>query len=278
MKNLKISGSMLVFLGALFWSLNSPIVKFLTVDQMLTTGMRALIAGITLAPFIRVKQLKWNWWMLLYLCSYTALCLCIVLSLSRTSAPIAIGMQYTAIVWLFLVNFIKSKKFDKIGFIPVAVIMTGVVIFMCSGTDATSHEGNMIALLEGIFFAFMTVGSKKSANGNPVGLTAVANLFTGLMMCLFFPKSMLTAFDMNGIEWTMMLILGVIQIGGGYAFYNMGVQKVSPQKASVIALWEMILGPLWVALFLGEYPSMMVMVGFVIVIAGIFLDAKLAKE
>ena len=136
----------------------------------------------------------------------------------------------------------------------------------------------MIALLEGIFFAFMTVGSKKSANGNPVGLTAVANLFTGIVMCIFFPSSMLTAFDMNGIEWLMMLILGVIQIGGGYAFYNMGVQKVSPQKASVIALWEMILGPLWVALFLGEYPSMMVLVGFVIVIAGIFLDAKLAKE
>ena len=118
MKNLKISGGMLVFLGALFWSLNSPIVKFLTVDQMLTTGMRALIAGITLAPFIRIKQLKWNWWMLLYLCSYTALCLCIVLSLSRTSAPIAIGMQYTAIVWLFIVTSLSQRNSIKSASFP----------------------------------------------------------------------------------------------------------------------------------------------------------------
>ena len=75
-----------------------------------------------------------------------------------------------------------------------------------------------------------------------------------------------------------MLILGVVQVGMGYAFYNMGVSKVSPQKASVIALWEMILGPVWVALFLKEYPSLLVCIGFVIIIAGIFLDAKVDEK
>ena len=38
-----------------------------------------------------------------------------------------------------------------------------------------------------------------------------------------------------------MLVLGVVQNGAGYTFYNYGIQKVSAQKASVIALWEMIL-------------------------------------
>ena len=72
-----------------------------------------------------------------------------------------------------------------------------------------------------------------------------------------------------------MLILGVIQVGGGYCFYNLGVQKVSAQKASVISLWEMILGPIWVALFLKEYPSIPVLIGFVIILIGMLLDAKL---
>ena len=72
----------------------------------------------------------------------------------------------------------------------------------------------------------------------------------------------------------LMLILGIVQVALGYAMYNLGVNLISPQKASVIAMWEMILGPVWTALFLKEYPSTMVIIGFVIIIAGIFLDSK----
>ena len=50
---------------------------------------------------------------------------------------------------------------------------------------------------------------------------------------------------------------------------------ISAQKASVIALWEMILGPVWVALFLKEYPSPIVLAGFVIILAGMLLDTKI---
>lgn len=71
-----------------------------------------------------------------------------------------------------------------------------------------------------------------------------------------------------------MLILGVVQVAGGYGFFNLGVQKIPARKASVLALWEMILGPLWVALFLHQYPGPMVLAGFAIILAGMVLDAK----
>lgn len=275
MKNMKMSGSMMVFLGAVFWSLNSPVVKFLSLDAYLMCGLRALIAGISLAAFIRPKQLKWNGWMLLYVCSYAALSLSIILSLKLTSAPVAIGMQYTAIIWLFLFSVFQTKVFRFRGFVPVIVIFVGVILFMCSGTDGASSTGNLIALFEGVFFAFMSVGSKKVAGRNPIGLTAVANLFTGILILALFPASTATMSGMSGMDWFWMLILGVIQIGFGYAFYNMGIQKVSAQKASILALWEMILGPVWVALFLREYPTVPVVIGFVIIIAGLILDVKL---
>lgn len=276
MSHIRLSGSMLVFLGALFWSLNSPLVKFLTLDSILICGLRSLIAAVALAAFIRPKRLNWNIWMLVYVCSYASLCLSIILALSMTSAPIAIGMQYSATVWLFLVNFFLTKKFNVRAFVPVCVIVVGVVCFMLSGTDATSSTGNLIALAEGVFFALMTVSSKKAAGTNVIGMTAVANIFTGVLMCLVFPANMGQIVHMTGQDWVIMVILGVVQVGGGYCFYNMGVQKVSPQKASIIALWEMILGPIWVALFLKEYPSAMVIVGFVIILIGMVLDAKLS--
>ena len=278
MKKRSIPGGVLVFLGALFWSLNAPIVKFLNIDSFLICGLRSVIAGIALAGFIRPRQLKWNGLMLLYVCSYCALCLSIILALDMTSSAVAIGMQYTAPVWLFLVSFLKTRRFDSRSFIPVCVIFVGIVFFMCSGTDASTTTGNLIALTEGVVFACMTVSSKKAAGTNPLGLTAIGNLFTGAVVLLLFPASVRTLPGLTGQDWLLMLVLGVVQVGGGYGFYNLGVQRVAPQKASVIALWEMILGPVWVALLLGEYPSVPVLIGFVIILAGMLLDAKLPRR
>ena len=56
------------------------------------------------------------------------------------------------------------------------------------------------------------------------------------------------------------------------------VQKVSAQKAAVISLWEMILGPVWVALFLKDYPSLPVLTGFIIILVGMLLDARLSPQ
>lgn len=276
MKKLTVSGGVLVFLGALFWSLNAPIVKFLSADPFLLCGLRALIAGIAMAAFIRPKQLRWNGWMVLYGCAYCALCLCIMVSLTMTSSAVAIGMQYTAVIWLFLSAWLHTRKFSLRGFIPVCVITAGVVFFMCSGTDKASTTGNLVALLEGIFFACMTASSKKAAGTNPLGLTALGNLFTGILVLALFPARTATMVTLTAQDWFWILILGVVQIGCGYAFYNLGIQKVSPQKASIIALWEMILGPVWVAIFLADYPSVPVVIGFVIILVGMLLDAKLS--
>lgn len=278
MKKITLSGGFLVFLGAAFWSLNSPLVKYLSLDPVLICALRSVIAGIALAATIRPKQLSWNGWTLVYVISYTGLCMSIILALGATSAPVAIGMQYTATIWLFLVGLLRTHRFRFKSFLPVLVIFIGVVFFMCSGSDAASQKGNLIALTEGVFFALMTISSKEVAGKNPVGLSAVGNLFAGAAIFLFVPGTVGKMSVMTGLDWVIMLVLGVVQNGAGYAFYNYGIQKVSAQKASVIALWEMILGPVWVALFLKEYPQPTVLIGFVIILLGMLMDALLNSE
>lgn len=278
----KLSGGMLVFLGALFWSLNSPLVKFLSLDSVFICGLRSVIAAITLLPFLRPKKLKFSPWMLVYLVSYAALCLSVIFSLKLTSAPIAVGMQYTSLVWIFIIELIATRVFNKRQFIPILIILAGTVIFMCSGTDSSSSLGNAVALSEGIFFTLMTISIKKAAGDNPVGLVALANVFTALVVFLVFPSSLSVIPEMTVTDWVIMIILGSVQVGGGYTLYTMGTQKTTPQKASIISLWEVILGPVWVALFLGEYPSVTVIIGFVIILVGIVLhslaDTKKSAE
>ena len=246
---------------------------------MLVCGLRSLIAGVALLPFLFRSKLRFSKGMLVYLVAYASLCLSIVLALRQTSAVIAIGMQYGSVVWLFLAASILNKSVNKSRILPVVLTTTGVIIFMLSGIAGSNMKGNLIALTESIFFAVMTVAAKKVSSGeagNALGLVSLANLFTGIFA--FFPPQFADILTLNGSEWMLMLILGIVQVALGYAMYNLGVNLISPQKASVIAMWEMILGPVWTALFLKEYPSTMVIIGFVIIIAGIFLDSKAAPD
>ena len=239
-------------------------------------GLRSLIAGIALVPFMRPKKMRWNRWTALYVIAYCALSLTIILALKQTSSAIAIGMQYGAIVWLFLARWITLKHFDRLGAIPVCIVLAGIVLFMCSGTGG-STTGNLLALTESISFACLTVGSKLSSGENPLGLTALGNLFTGIVVLTAFPASTATVVTLGCTDWVLMVVLGVVQLGCGYAFYNMGVQKVSPQKASLLSLWEMLLGPAWVAIFLQEYPSPLVLTGFAVILLGMLLDALMPQ-
>ena len=270
-----LSGSALVLLGAVCWSLNSPLVKYLTLDPFLICGLRSLIAGLALLPFVRPREIAWNRYLLAYALTYCALCLSVIVSLSLTSAAIAIGMQYTSTIWLFLLYEVQTWHFDRRAFLPIAVIMVGVLCFMLSGGSGDSHPlGNLIALTEGIFFAGMSLASEKATRTNALGITAIGNLFTALVVFGLFPAARAALPAMTGQEWGLMLILGLVQVAGGYGFYNLGVQKIPARKASVLALWAMILGPLWVALFLHQYPSSMVLTGFAIILMGMVMDAK----
>ena len=112
---------------------------------------------------------------------------------------------------------------------------------------------------------------------NGVAFQFIASFLSGMAALLCCRVCPLLHADMVLIG-VIMLVLGVVQNGAGYAFYNYGIQKVSAQKASVIALWEMILGPVWVALFLKEYPQPTVLIGFVIILLGMLMDALLNSE
>ncbi|MBO4219786.1 MAG: DMT family transporter, partial [Clostridia bacterium] len=257
-RNSRLSGGLIVFLGALFWSISSPLIKIVSFDSIFICGFRSVIAAVTLSPFIRPSKLRFNRWTLIYCVAYALLSLSCVTSIQMTAVPIAIGMQYTSIIWLYLLNIIRRKKQKRILILPLSVIAVGMIIFMLSGTDGTSVLGNLIAFSEGIVFMILTISAEKIGGDNPLGVLAIANAFTAVAVFLIFPAKLSTVASMDLREWIIMLVIGAIQNGAGYAFYTVGTHMVKPLTAAVIALSELIMGPLWCAIFLGIFPSTIV--------------------
>jgi len=271
---LKNKSEFLVVAGAVCWSLNAPFVKSIDMDTMLVCAMRSLIAGICLSPFIFKFKLHFSRSLAGYIICYTGNTICLILALKLVPSAIAVGMQYTAMIWLFMIAVIQQKSSLNVrSILPVTVVVMGVILFMFSGfAGACSASGMLMAASESVFFAGISYFSKDAAGSNPLGLTSAANIITAAFMFTFLHVDITAAAGIGVHNWMLLLFLGIIQLGGGYSLYNAGLKHVAPQKASMLALWEMILGPIWCVIFLHEIPTIMVTAGFAMILCGMLLD------
>lgn len=273
MKNRNSLGMVLVFIAAVLWSTNSLLVKNIQLPSMLIGAMRALTAGVVLAPFIRPKKLKFSLKMLLMAIAFTLNSIGVVTAIKLTSAAIAVGMQFTAPIWLYIYSRVKGYPFIKRRVIPLAVLTAGVVISMFSKAEGVTMLGNLIALTTGITFAAVTQLGKELGGENPVGITAINNLFmAAVILPLFCRDSVGLLFTMDTAGWAALLALGIVQFGGGYVFYTLGLRYTTAARASMISPMEMVLSPVWVAIFMHELPDAIGLIGFLVIIAGIALE------
>lgn len=274
-------GPLLVLLGAILWSTNAPFIKVLQVDSYLTIFLRAAIAGLILLPALRPGKIKWNRYLLIMLLSYTALCVGIVLAIRNTSANIATGMQYTAPLLIFLLSWRRGEvSFSWRRNWPMAVLLCGLVICMFSGGSSVTWQGNLYALSTSISFTAMTIASKKATTDNPLGMVSLTNLFCAAVTLLFFvPRPIGAQFSaITAKEWVILLFLGSFQIAAGYALYYTGLRTTEPSQAAMLAPCEMVLGPLWVAVFVHEYPDWIGLTGSLLIVLGVIGEVLVSRK
>jgi len=278
-KNTAKTGVLLVILGAFLWSTSAPLVRWLNVDSFTVVALRAFFACMALLPFLRLSKIVWNKTLICFLFCYLALGIGIIVGLNNTSTPIAIGMQFTACIWLFLLAR-PSRNALRLGNTwPLLVLIAGVGISMLSRADDVTLFGNLVALSTSFSFAGVTYFAKKMSSTNPAGLSCISNLFVALVVFVFIQQPSYSLLSgISGLEWGVLVFLGAFQIGLAFSCYYAGLLYIEAKTAAMFAPLEMILAPLWVALFLRQYPDMIGLLGFVLVIVGVFGEALLSAR
>ena len=72
--------------------------------------------------------------------------------------------------------------------------------------------------------------------------------------------------------------LGVTQIGLGLIFLTIGARLIPAAEVALITLLEIVLGPLWVWIALGEQPGTATLVGGAVVLAAVVIQATGAPD
>ena len=76
----------------------------------------------------------------------------------------------------------------------------------------------------------------------------------------------------------LMAALGIGQIGLGLVFFTIGGRLIPAAEVALITLLEVVLGPLWVWLFLSEQPGAATLVGGAIVLGAVAIQTASTAE
>lgn len=239
-------------------------------SPLAVAGGRGLIAALFLMATNRGLKFHWSRWQLLAAAGYAGTTLTFVMATKATTAANAILLQYTAPVWIALLGtWLLGEKVTRSDWVTIAAVFVGMGVFVYDGLKFTSLGGNLLALGSGFLFAMTTLLMRKQKDGSPVESIILGNL---LAFVVGIPAlSSAPALPVNG--WLALALLGTVQLGFSYWLYARAIKEVTALQAVLIPVIEPLLNPLWVVFLNGEKPSLLALIGGVIVLGAVTLRA-----
>jgi drug/metabolite transporter (DMT)-like permease len=133
--------------------------------------------------------------------------------------------------------------------------------------------GNLIALGAALGLSGFTIALRKGKDLDMFPATWWAGSFASLLAA----GMLLThghALTVGLWDFGMCTILGVVQIGCGLMAYTVGSRYLPAAELAMLSLTEVILGPIWVWLGVGEVPSRWTLLGGMIMLVAVAWQAR----
>ncbi len=169
--------------------------------------------------------------------------------------------------WLVL-----GERLRRATGIAIAAAMIGVGVMVSEGFSSGNIIGDLAALGSALGFAVYTVILRRGRSRDMMPSVFLSGIVTIVMsgaICLALGHSLvLTAGDMS-----VAMVMGVGQVGLGLVFYTLGSKTVPSAEMTLLSLGEVLLGPVWVWMYMGEVPTQQTILGGSILLAAIVGNA-----
>jgi drug/metabolite transporter (DMT)-like permease len=263
-----VSPVMFVVFAVLLWSTGGLFIKLTTLDAYQVTFFRSLLAGVTVLLVTRKAGLRINGFGILASIIYATLLFLFVWATKHTTAANAIFLQYTAPIYILILSpFVIGEKFHFRDLLTIVFCIGGMSLFFVGKLEITDYEGNLAALVSGIFLGLyiMLLRHSRAAGMN----STITVIYGNFLLALVTLPSGITAIPtMTALDVAAVSFLGIFQIGVSYILFIKGVTGgTRPLDASIIGFIEPLLNPVWVFIFVGEEPSTWAILGGAIIIA-----------
>lgn len=245
-----ISMSLFLYLFIRLRSGESPIA------QIRRTGFPAVIAGLSLVA------------------AYSGG----IYAIQNTSVANAMLLFATAPFMAAILGWIVLKEaVRKATWIAIAVALAGIAIMVADKSGGIVLNGSLAALASALGFAIFTVALRWGRTGEMLPSVFLSGVFAIVItfgICQWLGLSTIISVNDGSVAMSM----GIFQVGAGLILYTLGSRSLPAAELTLLSLAEVLLGPLWVWLFLGETASINTLIGGAVLLAAIVGNALSGKR
>lgn len=161
--------------------------------------------------------------------------------------------------------------------IAIAVAMAGIAVMVADKSGDVAIKGNLAALGSAFGFAVFTVALRWGKSGEMLPSIFLSGLFA-IVITFLVCQVLELPVTLSVRDGSIAMGMGVFQVGAGLILYTLGSRSLPAAELTLLSLAEVLLGPLWVWLFLGETAAFNTLVGGVILLAAIVGNAITGKR
>ena len=281
-------GILLGIAAAICWSLGGVLVRLVhEAGSWHIILYRSLGLAVALTVLIAMVHGWRGWWrsvqaagvaaVVAGICS-TASSVFFILSLGRITVANALFMGgITPFLAAIGAQVFLAERVSRSAMGAMSLAAAGVAVMLGSGLALGQLAGNLLALGSGISFAAhgLVLRARRQTDMLPAVLHAglggvvVSLLALGLL-------GLSPAISVRDLGLT--LVMGVVQLGIGMVLYTRASRHLPAAELQLLATSELVMGPLWVWIAVGEAPGAATLAGGVLILLAIVIQARPALE
>jgi drug/metabolite transporter (DMT)-like permease len=264
---------LLTTFGVLLLSPDALVLRWIDADAMHILSWRGLFMAAGLAGLVVLRYraravaavLRCGWTGAGCALSFAVSTVCFVQAIKLAGAastlmiysvsPLAAGVLSR--LWL-------RERLALRSLVAIVVCMLGIALILGDDSPTADLTGNLYALAAAVLLAvnFTLARSRAQTDMSPA-LVPAALLAALIALVLGGPPGLAPT------EIGALMVMAGLILPFGLMLVQLGPRRISAAQVSLLLLLEVVLGPLWVWLVLGEAPSIAVLSGGAIVLAAL---------
>jgi drug/metabolite transporter (DMT)-like permease len=270
-------GQIYVALAAVAWSTAGVLQRQLTLDTATQVAGRAAFASVALLAYVaivergRVVQAFRSVGL-----AGVAVALCVatasgsfIAALNHTSvARVLFILAVAPVLAAVLARVTLGEPITRRTSVAMALALAGVAL-MLGAPGEGSLVGDGLSFVTALAFALMIVITRWRHDVSMAPATCLSQV---ILVVAFMPFASPGEITGDAVFW--LALLGIGQIGLGFALLTVGARLIPAAQVGLITLLEVVLGPVWVWLALDERPTTLTLVGGAIVIVAIVIQTR----
>jgi len=203
---------------------------------------------------------------------WAAMFVCFMIALTRTTvANTLIMMSIAPLVTALLARVVLHQQIAPRTWAAIAAAIAGICVMFADGAAGLGGQhlqGMLIAAVVPLAAAINIVAIKRA--GQQVDLIPAVLLGSAISAALMLPLAWPLQASLHDI--TLLAVLGVFQLGLPCMLMVVAVRHLSAPEVSLLALIEVVLGPLWTWWGASEVPAGATLAGGAVVLGALVFN------